>query len=233
MAKLRPAKVRSAVRRRYFEARLGALAIPPAPAGSVQRDLGTPYGGWLIPTANITPEWVCYCVGIGADTSFDRALIENWGVSVRAFDASQEYADLATAELLAEPRFSAHHAAITTTDGPIRLQRTHDPQSASLSAAGLYDTDEHSVQVPGRSLSSLMAQFGDTRIDLLKLDIEGAEYELLAELDLRDLGVQTFAVQLHHVASVADARRLIARLDEHGYSLVARRPAVKLCFARR
>ena len=44
-----------------------------------------------------------------------------------------------------------------------------------------------------------MAEFGDPAIDLLKLDIEGGEYEVIPSLDMRALGVKVFATQLHHL----------------------------------
>ena len=113
----------------------------------------------------------------------------------------------------------------------MRLQITHDASSQSVSAAGLYESSAF-VEMPGRALASLMAELGDERIDLLKLDVEGAEYELLPAVDLRALGVKVFAVQLHHNGSVRGARALIDRLRADGYRPVACRPAVKLTFAR-
>ncbi len=76
-----------------------------------------------------------------------------------------------------------------------------------------------------------MAELGDEHIDLLKLDIEGGEYELMRTLDLRSLGAKIFATQVHHTGTVADARRLIEGLRKQGYELVGCRPAVKLTFA--
>jgi len=111
------------------------------------------------------------------------------------------------------------------------MQRSHDEQSRSVSSAGLYESDLY-VEVPGRELASLMSELGDERIDLLKLDIEGAEYELVPALDMRRLGVKIFSVQVHHTGTVADARRLVAGLRRQGFELVGCRPAVKLTFAR-
>src|SRR5436190_443925 len=62
-------------------------------------------------------------------------------------------------------RFSAHQIAITPADGPIRMQRTHVPGSRSLSPVHLYDTEDY-VEVPGRSLRSLMDELGDDSIEL-------------------------------------------------------------------
>ena len=66
--KLRPAKVRNAVRRRWFERRLEAIALTDAPEVV---ELGSAYGGWRIPAGLIEPTWLCYSVGVGGDISFD------------------------------------------------------------------------------------------------------------------------------------------------------------------
>jgi len=229
LAKLRPAKVSSALRRRWFESQVPRLALREIP-GIV--DLGSSYGGWAVPGDLIQPSWICYLVGAGGDVSFDLDLVHRYGVTSRAFDAVEDYVERAREQAGDEPRFSAHHAAIAAEDGPIRMQVTHDPASQSVSAAKLYDSHRF-IELPGRSLPSLMAEFGDERIDLLKMDIEGSEYEVMPTIDLRALGVKVFAIQLHHTGSVAEARRLIAGLREQGYEPVACRTVVKLTFAHR
>ncbi|HEY1834879.1 MAG TPA: FkbM family methyltransferase [Solirubrobacteraceae bacterium] len=229
-AKLRPAKIRAALRRRRFELRVPHTPYREAPGGTV--DLGTAYGGWMVPRALIEPSWLCYCVGTGGDISFDLALIERYDVRVRAFDAVEGYVLETRANAGHEPRLTAHHAAIALADGPLLMQVSHDAQSRSVSAAGLYESENY-VELPGRTLASLMAELGDERIDLLKLDIEGVEYDLLEELRLSELGVKVFAVQLHHTGSVRRARHLIAQLREDGYEPVACRPAVKMTFVHR
>lgn len=226
--KLRPSKVRNALRRRWFERRLGRLELVPF-AGLL--DLGTRYGGWTVPGGLIEDSWICYSVGLGADTSFDLELIERYGVKVRAFDAVGEYVEIAAAKAAGEPRFTARQAAISTSDGPVRMQLSHDPQSQSVSVAGLYESDDY-VELPGRTFASLMDEFGDEHIDLLKLDIEGGEYEVLPTLDLDAMGVRVFAVQLHHTASVRQAHRLIIELGEQGYEPVACRRTLKITFLR-
>jgi len=229
LGKLRPAKVRSAIRRRWFERRMARVRLTEL-AGIV--DLGSAYGGWLMPGAMLDSSWVCYSVGAGGDISFDRELIERYGMTVRGFDAVEAFVEQANAETSGEPRFSARHAAVAPRDGPLRMQLSHDPVSSSVSPAGLYLSDVY-VEMQGRSLKSLMAEIGDERIDLLKIDIEGGEYELVPQLALADMGVRVFATQLHHVGSVAQARALVAGLRASGYEPVACRYAVKLTFVRR
>jgi FkbM family methyltransferase len=228
-AYLRPAKVRGALRRRWFEHQLPRLDLHAAPGLS---SLGSAYGGWTIPAELLGASPLCYCVGAGGDVSFDLALIERCDATVRAFDAVAEYVAQAGEQAGEEPRFSVRQAAIASSDGPLRMQLTHDHSSRSVSPAGLYDSHDF-VELPGRTIASLMAELGDERIDLLKLDIEGGEYEVIPTLDLRALGVGIFATQLHHNGSVKDARAIVARLRRDGYEPVACRPVVKLTFARR
>jgi FkbM family methyltransferase len=226
---LRPSKVRSALARRWFERRLGALASAPGDLSIVE--LGTAYGGWKIPDGVVQPGWTCYSVGAGGDISFDLELISRYGATVRSIEPVEEFGRQALEAARGEPRFSFHQVALASVDAPIRVQRTHDSQSLSVSSAGLYDTDEWS-EVPGRTLPSLMAELGDDRIDLLKVDVEGAEYDLLSDIDLPALGVKVFSVQLHHTGTVRAALNIVKRLEDQGYSLVAQRPAVKLTFLR-
>lgn len=227
-SKLRPAKLRAALYRRAFERVLSATPLKGAPG---LLDLGSAYGGWTVPEGLIGEGWTCYTVGAGGDISFDLALIERYGATVRAFDAVEEYVLESRAKAAGEPRFSAHHAAIALADGPLRMQVTHDSQSRSVSSAGLYKSEQY-VELPGRSVPSLMAELGDRQIDLFKLDIEGGEYEVIPALDLRALGVKVFATQLHHTGSISGARGLVKHLRAQGYEPVACRPVVKLTFAR-
>jgi FkbM family methyltransferase len=226
LRKLRPGKVRRAIRRRWFELRISRMSRRSAPG---LEDLGSAYGGWIVPTGLIKAAWTCYSVGAGGDVSFDLELAERFDATVRAIEAVPDLVEQAVRDGAGERRFSAHHAAVAPHDGPLRMQVTHDRQSRSVSPAGLYESDEY-VEVPGRTLESLMSELGDDHIDLLKLDIEGGEYELLPMLNMRGLGVMVFATQLHHTGTVRDARRLIDGLNEQGYVLVGCRPAVKLTF---
>jgi FkbM family methyltransferase len=228
LRKLRPTKLRSAIRRRVFEWRLGRLRIETGPPTV---ELGSAYGGWRIPAGAVGEGDICYCIGSGGDVSFDVELIRRYDAVVRAIDPVERYGTAALQAAAGEPRFSFRQAALTTRDGPIRMQTHHQAESASLSAAGLYDTDDW-VEVDGRTLDSLMREFGDDHIDLLKVDVEGSEYELVPTLDLDALGVRVFAAQLHHTGRVRDALKLIDALERQGFRLVAQRPTVKLTFSR-
>lgn len=224
--KLRPAKVRGAVRRRWFERRVARTTLTPLPGLT---DVGTPYGGWTTPGQLIDDSWLCYCIGAGGDVSFDLALTDRYGATVRSVEPVAGYVEEARRSAAGRVRFSAYQASIATADGPVRLQpRAAQPVTVGC---GLYDTDRY-IEVPGRALESLMTELGDDRMDLLKLDIEGSESDVVPTLDLRALGVRLFATQLHHTASVRAARSLIEQVRSQGYQPVAIRPVLKITFLR-
>jgi len=229
LRKLRPAKIRNALRRRWFERRLNALALSPMPRLA---RLGTDYGGWIVPLGVIEAGWRCYSIGAGGDVSFDLDLIRRCGAAqVRSFDAVAEFVDDARREADGTAGFSAHHAALAVADGPLMMERSHDPNSRSVSSAPLFESRSF-VELPGRSLNSLMSELGDEQVDLLKLDIEGAEYEVIPTLDLAAIGVKVLAMALHHCGSVGEARSLVSHLRARGFEPVACRETLRVTFVR-
>jgi FkbM family methyltransferase len=228
LAKLRPAKVRSALRRRWFENRMERLESEPMDG---LQPLGSDYGYWVVPVDWIDSSWTCYCVGAGGDITFERELLARYAPTVRSFEPDEDYVGRIEVSAEDAERFSAYRMAITPADGPIRMQRTHIPGSRSLSPVHLYETEEY-VEVPGRSLRSLMEEFGDDSVELLKVDVEGGEYELVPTLDLAGMGVRVFCIQLHHTGTVRDARGLVEGIRDQGFRYVNYDEAVRLTFVR-
>jgi FkbM family methyltransferase len=228
LAKLRPSKVRSALRRRWFENRMKRVDTEPLEG---LQALGSNYGDWVVPVDWIDSTWTCYCVGAGGDITFERELLTRYSPTVRSFEPDEDYVGRIEVSPEDAERFSAYQVAIAPTDGPIRMQRTHIPGSRSLSPVHLYDTEDY-VEVPGRSLRSLMEEFGDESVELLKIDVEGGEYELVPTLDLAGIGVRVFCIQLHHTGTVSDAKALLAGIRAQGFRLVNYDEAVRLTFVR-
>ncbi len=219
LSRLRPARIRAAARRRVFEYRLRRTQL--VSAGPLVH-LGSDYGGWYIPEGVVDASWTCYCVGAGSDVSFDLELIKRYGARVRSFDPFEVLVDMAKREAGDDPRFSVHAVAVAPEDGPVIMYGRQDLEHGSVSAVNLYGV-ETSFERPGRSLPSLMRELGDERLELLKLDVEGIEYDLLPRLDLAGMGVQVLCVELHHNRSVREARALLASLQAGGYEVVHRK----------
>jgi FkbM family methyltransferase len=191
--------------------------VPSAPVPGLER-LGTDYGGWVVPCALIGAGWVCYSAGAGADVSFDIELL-NLGAFVRAFDPFRPFREKAERETGGNPRYSFDEVAIAAADGPVIMFGRQDSGGGSVSAVNLYGV-ETAHEIQGRSVPSLMAEHGDGEVRLLKMDIEGSEYDVLRSLDLAALGVQVLCVELHEHRPAHEAKALLAHLGDQGYEVV-------------
>jgi hypothetical protein len=69
-----------------------------------------------------------------------------------------------------------------------------------------------------------MRELGHTAIDVLKMDIEGAEYEVLDDLLQQRLPVRQILVEFHHRftnVGVERTTRAVANLNAAGYRIFA------------
>jgi FkbM family methyltransferase len=201
-----------AVRRRAMLAAL-AITAPVRPRPALER-LGSGYGGWTVPVDLIGSGWTCLCAGAGIDVSFDLALAERFGATVITVDPTDEAREhAARADTGGRLRFV--HAALWREDGELEMFVAADPTHRTLSSDDLQRTGR-SVRVPARSLVS----FGP--VDLLKLDIEGAEYDVLP---LIGDDVRVLCVELHPTRGIRTAVRAVRALRTAGFALVARHGA--------
>lgn len=182
----------------------GSPVPMPEPVGDstlVLETLGTPYGGWSVPVEHIDENWICYCVGAGEDVSFDCALIERFNCDVFVLDptprAIAHVADLKEKTGKGEPMPVNNNPEVLYSLPAEKLGKLHfypygvwsenvrqkfytpkNKEHVSHSILNLQQTEDY-FEAECRTLASLMDELGHDRIDLLKLDVEGAEYEIL------------------------------------------------------
>ena len=77
-----------------------------------------------------------------------------------------------------------------------------------------------------------MRERGDERVDLLKFDVEGSEYDVVPTLPLQAMGVQVLGLELHHDRSPSAARDLLAGLRRSGYLVVHREASTDFTLVR-
>ena len=85
-------------------------------------------------------------------------------------------------------------------------------------------TRDHAIDVPAYSLPTIATKLGHQKIDLLKMDIEGAEYEVLDGLLDSPVKPTQLLVEFHHRFVPDGLQRtydVIDRLREAGYRIIA------------
>lgn len=180
--------------------------------------LGSAYGGYSLDPLLVRPDSIVYSLGIGEDISFDLALIERFGVNIEAFDPTPKVQNWLAAQSL-PPKFHFHSSGIAGHDGEetFYLPPRTDWISHSIIQARQYARD--SVRLPVMKLSTAMRLGGHDRIDILKMDIEGAEYAVIEDIVREKIPVRQLLVEFHHrLSSVGTkkTRRALALLQGYG-----------------
>jgi FkbM family methyltransferase len=216
--------LRSAARRarRALEQRLGARRLRRALTVSPRDDMvqiGTKYGGWSIPANELSSDSVCYLAGLGEDASFDLGLIERFGCSVYSFDPVPEAASYAHSVSEREPRFRFLPVGLWSSDTTLRFYDNPEPGFVSRSATNMHSTGGFS-EAHVRSVDSLMAELSHERVDLLKLSVEGSEYEIVGDVISKRLPVRVFCVEFAQPAPLQPILDQVRALEAAGYRLI-------------
>ena len=158
----------------FSEVRGHSLYTPPLGAASVIVDLGANHG------------------------EFALQMSRRFGGRYYLVEANPDLQDT----LRRETPFPVLPYAVAPLDGPVRFNVAKNDEGSSilpLPETSVYDcTLARTVEVAGKRLEAILAEIDEPRIDLLKVDIEGAEIEMLTTADparLRDIGQIT--VEFH------------------------------------
>jgi FkbM family methyltransferase len=184
--------------------------------------LGQGPGSWAVWPNGLGSSSVIYSCGVGRDISFERAMIERYGVTVHAFDPTPLALTWARSQQL-PPNFHLHEMGIAPYDGVARFQ---PPSKAKFESYSMVRRSGlgHSILAPVRRFGTLAEMLGHTRVDILKMDVEGAEYEVLPDILSSSIPVGQILVEFHHrwkEVGAAQTRRAIASLDAAGYVVAA------------
>ena len=160
---------------------------------------GNRHADWSVPADFVSASSIVYSFGIGEDASWDMQLIAAKGCVIHAFDPTPKSLAWVGREIF-EPRFLVHPWGLAAEDGTIDLWLPANPSHVSASCRPSPSMSSIRIRVPCRSLPSIMAELGHSRVDVLKMDIEGAEYEVLDSIinDGTISRIGALLVEFHH-----------------------------------
>jgi FkbM family methyltransferase len=170
---------------------------------------------------------IVYSLGVGDLIDFDLDLIGDHGVTVHAFDPTPFAEEWIAAQSL-PASFVFHPWAAAGSDGTLRLFRrvsTRGRRSEVMwtadDAAG--DSSDY-IDAPAYTVETIMQKLDHEHVDLLKIDVEGAEYEILAGLSSATRLPRQLLVEYHHRFPGIGKQRTaesIANLRQLGYRIFA------------
>lgn len=179
--------------------------------------LGTDYGGWWIPGSAAGPGMLAYCAGAGEDVSFDLALLDR-GCTVRTFDPTPRALEHVRSLGITNPRFTFHPIGWWNAQQVLKFFAPADPAHVSHSVVNLQRTSDY-FEAPVDSVLNLATQLGDSKVSIMKMDIEGAELHVIPDLLHNGPLPDVLCVEFDQPQSAIGIFRTIRALHAHGYSI--------------
>lgn len=162
-----------------------------------------------------------YSFGVGEDISFDLAVVERLGARVWAFDPTPR--SIAWVQRQRTPeRWHFQPVGIADYDGTAEFVAPKDASHVSYSSVRTATPDVSAVRAEVRRLSTIMASLGHERLDVLKMDVEGAEYAVIEDLVRSGIQVRQLLVEFHHFfpgIPASATERAIRTLGDAGFRI--------------
>ena len=181
--------------------------------------LGSDYGGWVVPRSALVPGDVAYCVGAGEDITFDLALLDA-GYVVRTIDPTPRAVEYVAGLGIPNDRYLFVPVALWNETGSLRLFAPRNPTHVSHSALNLQQT-ERFIDVQATTFDDLVASIGDSRVELLKMDIEGAEIVVLPGILASRYCPRLLCVEFDAWRPVKRLRSIVRSVFDRGFKIVA------------
>jgi len=182
--------------------------------------LGSGYGGWWVPANILEPGTTVISAGVGEDTTFDEELLSS-GCEVWAVDPTpraRQHVTTRRGEGAFGDRFHFWPVGLWHQDETLRFYAPANPAHVSHSVLNVQHTTSW-FEAECWSLARLLLEAGLTCPDVLKLDIEGAEIQVLRRLVAERLRPPAVCVELDAPLPEWRTLSLLRDLRRAGYRL--------------
>jgi len=177
--------------------------------------------GWVVDESLLNRESVIYSVGVGSNIDFDIELINSFGATVHAFDPTPRSIEWVKNQQLPK-HFIFHPFGLSAENGHMDFFPPAKASSTHFSPIDRYGDTNNIVRAPVKDIDTIASELKHKEIDLLKLDIEGAEYEVIEALPKNRVAINQILIEFHHmykgilISKTVDA---ISTLSNLGFEL--------------
>jgi FkbM family methyltransferase len=146
-------------------------------------------------------------------------MIKNFSCRVHGFDPTPK--SIAMIKVLNPPElFILHEFGLAAKDGSLNLYVPLNSNHVSCSCVDNFGTNSMMVDV--RSIESIVRDNNLKQIDVLKMDIEGAEYEIIDSIQSVSVPIHQILIEFHHFYPQVDSsltKEAIRKLNNFGYKI--------------
>jgi len=177
---------------------------------------------WHVCLGTLSADSIVYSVGVGRGITFELALVKRIGCKIELFDPSPTAITTMMQPENQHPNIEFHKLGFSAAPGLAAFALPHDPAEGSFFIVDP-ESPMAALRFPVSDLATIMREHGNTHIDLLKMDIEGAEYDVIDQICREGISVSQLCVELHpHMSAKAKQRtkNSLTMLRKAGFRLV-------------
>lgn len=156
------------------------------------------YGGWAVPAGVLNANSTVVDIGLGEDISFSESQIKKYGCSVYGFDPTPK--SISFIERLKPEKFYFYPLGLGGQNRKAKFYLPNNPNHVSGAIVNTAHVGANQIEVELIDLASVFEKIGKEKIDVLKMDIEGAEYEVIeSEAFAKNASkIHVLCIEMHH-----------------------------------
>jgi FkbM family methyltransferase len=186
---------------------------------------GDRYCGWAMPVSGLDGSSIVFDVGLGENVSFSTSIIDKYGCPVHGFDPTPRAINYVKS--LGSSRITVHEYGLGAQSGISKFFLPNDEANVSGSIVCEPHVGHNHISVQIKTLEEFLQVANVDHVDLLKMDIEGAEFDVIASDDFGFLSkkIGILCIEFHHrwpTFGAIATKRAVSRLDKLGFKCVWR-----------
>lgn len=166
------------------------------------------------------PSCVVYSIGSKGEVSFEKGVVAQTKCSCHTFDPT--LTEEQKRAVLAVPGVQFHNVGLGAADGTLEIEE----EGSGKKGRRLHWVQKTKASYPVKTLTSLMADLGHQWVDVLKVDIEGGEWDVFRGLMAE--GMRTpftqLQIELHFLGSVPGVLEFFEGMKRHGFRVFSVEP---------
>lgn len=150
-------------------------------------------GQYKLLPEKISSNSIVYSGGVAESISFDEQISKKFDCDVYMFDPTKKSNEFM--EKNDNPKLKFYNIGVWIEDGYVKFYHPNNPENTDLSATNFFKSKTF-VELPCKTITSIMKDHGHKKIDVLKIDIEGAAFDVLNNLLDKNVYPEQLIVEL-------------------------------------
>jgi FkbM family methyltransferase len=187
--------------------------------------LGSKYGGFYIFPNSLSENSIIYSFGIGDDISFDISLIKKFNCKIFAFDPTPKSIYYINDNFISLSNFHFFDYGLSNISG---LQNFYLPKNNNFISGSTINQNNVNINnfilVKMKTFKEINEIFDHKIIDILKMDIEGSEYDVIDDILNSNVIINQILVEFHDrfiFNGNSKTKKFINKLNNYGFHIFA------------